>query len=60
MSKAIVDPSECRGCGCCVRSCPIEALRLGRKVVEVKDNCVMCGSCAKACPFNAISVPERD
>ena len=49
----------CRGCGCCVRACPAEALKLGLDVVEVLlPECVGCGSCERACPFSAIRMRE--
>jgi len=59
-SKAvIIDPSKCRACGCCVRSCPVEALSFaGESVRADETKCILCLQCAAACPFDAISPPE--
>ena len=54
MKKISLDTKRCRGCGCCVRSCPHGALSLGKGKVEVDDKCIGCGICAKACPFDAL------
>ena len=50
----------CRGCGCCIRACPAEALKLGETCAEVLPECVGCGSCERACPFSAIRMKELE
>ena len=50
---------KCRRCGCCVRSCPRHALKLGADSVEVGDACIGCGTCVAACPFDAIAKPAE-
>ncbi len=54
MEKARIIENKCRGCGCCVRSCTINNITLGKKKAEIGDKCNACGQCIKACPFDAI------
>jgi NADH-quinone oxidoreductase subunit F len=49
-------PELCKGCGACLRKCPVSAITGQKKephVINV-DLCVKCGTCAQACKFNAI------
>ena len=52
---------ECAACGCCVRVCPKEALRIawGISARVDPDKCVGCGKCAKVCPAAVIDLAER-
>ncbi|HIS40725.1 MAG TPA: 4Fe-4S binding protein [Candidatus Aphodovivens avistercoris] len=54
MHRVIVDTDACRRCGCCVRTCPKGALKLGESAVEVREGCIGCGVCTAACPFGAL------
>ncbi len=54
MLKAKLNEAKCRGCGCCVRSCPMGAIALGAEKAEIGEACVGCGCCVKACPFEAL------
>ena len=58
--KAVVDPSACVACGCCVKVCPMQAIRILRGVVARVDpeRCVGCGRCAKECPASVIEIWE--
>lgn len=58
--KATVDRDHCVACGCCVKVCPLEAIKIdhGRWAV-VSERCVGCGRCAAACPASVISVEVR-
>lgn len=49
--------SDCRGCGLCVRQCPVQAVSgtLRQKHVIDQTKCIKCGTCLEACPFKAIS-----
>lgn len=49
--------SDCRGCGLCVRQCPVQAVSgtLRQKHVIDQTRCIKCGTCLEACPFRAIS-----
>lgn len=57
---------ECKGCGRCIYSCPVEALKKTKKVnsmgcvvVEYTKGCIGCGSCFYTCPEpGAITVIE--
>jgi len=64
-------PDKCRGCGMCLKNCPVTAIDGGRKMIHVIDQkkCIKCGTCLEVCPkgFSAvikvsgkkIKVPEK-
>ncbi|MFA6316764.1 MAG: 4Fe-4S binding protein [Elusimicrobiota bacterium] len=54
--KTRTDREACRGCGSCVRSCMVWALRLDEEGRSVRDqtSCMSCGECSKVCEFGAI------
>ncbi|MBQ6808028.1 MAG: 4Fe-4S binding protein [Firmicutes bacterium] len=58
--KAFVKQEECVACGCCVKLCPAEAIKilngLAAKVDRIK--CLGCGKCAKECPASVIRLQE--
>ena len=53
---------ECVACGCCVKVCPLGAIRIHRGVVAKTDSarCVGCGRCAKECPASVITIRLRE
>ena len=54
---AQVDTEKCDGCGPCVESCPVEAIKIENdKAVVDPDTCIDCGVCADACPNSALKV----
>jgi len=53
-----IDAEKCQGCGICLRACPAEAIRGGKRLVHVIDQakCIKCGTCLEVCPakFGAV------
>lgn len=49
-------PDLCKGCGACLRKCPVNAITGQKKEAHAIDIdlCVKCGTCAQVCKFNAI------
>jgi len=61
LTTFIVLKDKCKGCGLCVKSCPVDAIT-GDKTKLYKINqklCVSCTSCVSACPFDAIEARGR-
>ncbi len=64
ISRPLLDPSKCVGCGLCVKMCPPQSLRLkeGKPVFDL-PNCIRCYCCQEHCPKGAIrpkkTVPMR-
>jgi len=58
--KALAVPEilieKCKGCGACLRKCPVGAITGEKKAPHRIDAkvCIKCGTCAQACKFNAI------
>ena len=56
-----VNPSLCKGCTTCMRTCPTGAIRIRNGKAIVSDNkCVDCGECMKVCPHKAIYIKQDD
>ncbi len=54
---AKIDKDTCVGCGACVDSCPVSAIKLdGDKADIVESDCIECGACVGTCPCEAISL----
>lgn len=54
-----IDEEKCKGCGLCVKNCPVEAITLIEKKKPVKldqDKCIKCGTCIENCRLDAIIV----
>lgn len=63
-----VDLSKCKGCGKCVKVCPVEAIEIGQKsegekegkwAVRDENLCLGCGVCYSACKFGGITFKSR-
>lgn len=66
MGKIIVDECICKGCGMCVKACPLKIIALAKDKINAKgyhpsrliapEKCTGCASCAMMCPDTAITV----
>ena len=58
--RVFVEQRDCVACGCCVKVCPMEAIRVYRGLYAQvdADKCVGCGKCAKECPATVIEIRE--
>ncbi|NPV43330.1 MAG: 4Fe-4S binding protein [Firmicutes bacterium] len=54
-----VNAEKCRGCGICVKNCPLNAVTVKDKTAIIGDSCVSCNICARVCPFDALSKIEE-
>jgi ferredoxin len=50
----------CVGCGACLESCFVGAIRIVDGRSEIGDECRGCGRCQEACPNNAITITIPD
>ena len=57
---AVVDQAVCVACGCCVKVCPLQAIKIVRGVTAQvnREKCVGCGKCARECPASVIEIRE--
>ncbi|PNX46639.1 MAG: ferredoxin [Thermoplasmata archaeon M9B1D] len=52
-----IDLEKCTGCGACVDTCPVDALKLENdKAVVDPETCIDCGTCVDECPVEAITL----
>ena len=58
--KASVDSRLCVACGCCLKVCPMNAIRIFRGIFAKVDEsrCVGCGKCVRECPASVIALKE--
>ncbi|MCI9482688.1 MAG: 4Fe-4S binding protein [Oscillibacter sp.] len=58
--KAVVAQEDCVACGCCVKVCPLSAIRVVKGIAAQVDTekCVGCGKCARECPATVITIQE--
>lgn len=66
MGKIIVDETICKGCGLCVKACPLKIIALDKEKINAKgyhpaklmdaEKCTGCASCGTMCPDTAITV----
>jgi DNA-binding NtrC family response regulator/iron only hydrogenase large subunit-like protein len=54
MGPIITLKEKCRKCYCCVRSCPVKAIKVGKSYTEIIfERCIGCGNCLNNCPQKA-------
>ena len=54
---AAINQETCVGCGACVDTCPVSAIKLENdKATVAEGECIECGACVGACPTEAISL----
>lgn len=59
---AQLDSERCNGCGLCIKTCNVGALKSGgekRPVVLKEQVCLGCGACVPACRREALKLVER-
>ena len=51
-----IDPEACKGCGICLKNCPVDAITGERREPHTIDQekCSLCGACLEKCPFTAV------
>ncbi len=57
----IIDSETCIGCGNCIFTCTVEAIRLENEKAEIeREGCVECGNCLRVaeCPTGALQQDE--
>lgn len=60
MKRFVINPAFCKGCGKCMRNCPVGAITgHPREVYSIDASiCIQCGSCRDNCAFDAIYVED--
>lgn len=63
-----INEARCKGCGLCVRACPLKLMKLSDKTINangyhpaylsVAEKCVSCCACALTCPDMCIEITE--
>ncbi len=50
-------PELCKGCGLCVKKCPVDAITGVKKQPHIinEEICIKCGACIEVCRFNAVT-----
>lgn len=56
MAVEHINTDTCIGCGICVKTCPMDVLRLdaktGKSTIVYKDDCQICKLCQLFCPVD--------
>lgn len=58
-----IDEERCTGCGICIKSCPMDVLRLDREnrkaTIKYPEDCMLCGWCTIECPEDAVTLTPQ-
>lgn len=59
---AVIDETECIGCGLCVPPCPVDAILGAPKFMHtiLTDHCTGCELCIEPCPVDCIRLERAD
>jgi len=58
---AVVESSDCIGCGICVKRCQMDAIIVDNKKAIINlDRCIGCGLCVTTCPTKALKLQKKD
>lgn len=50
----------CPGCGACVGTCPVKAIKIKGINAVISNDCIDCGACSYACPVKLIEPSGED
>ncbi|RNC68018.1 MAG: AAA family ATPase [Desulfuromonadales bacterium] len=60
MEPIVTLKEKCRKCYCCVRSCPVKAIKVDKSYTEIIfDRCIGCGNCLSYCPQGAKTIADK-
>jgi len=51
-----IDETKCASCLACFRLCPLDGVKIEKKMVAAPEACQACGLCAAECPQGAITI----
>ena len=49
-----INNDKCTGCGVCVDTCPVQAIKIENQKAIIGEECVECTICINQCPNKAI------
>lgn len=58
LTPPVIIEEKCKGCGLCIRKCPVDAITGEKKKPHTIDEkkCINCGACFEACRLEAIEM----
>lgn len=52
----VMDGKQCTKCGTCIKSCPVNAIKLNGVPKVDESKCILCLCCSELCPENAVKI----